>query len=173
MISVQKCEKCNGTGKLPNPDFGYCVRPAVSAKDCDSCNPAIKEDCKSEFTECLHCEGKGMVEHVDIGNEGDMLEVLLRQGDLLTCYDCGKKLTEVRPKDDVVAEMCLDPGRDNYPRDPDEPASIYFRCADCIRERDAKKIHPRDCGCGKCSGEDRALELMEEGIVEAEKNYRE
>ncbi len=69
--------------------------------------------------------------------------------------------------------MCLDPGRNNYPREPDEPADIYFRCADCIRERDTKKAHTEDCGCGKCSGEDRALELMERDIVQAERSYSE
>ena len=25
-------------------------------------------------------------------------------------------------------------------------------------------IHPENCGCSECSGESRALELMEEGI---------
>ena len=33
--------------------------------------------------------------------------------------------------------------------------------------------HPEDCGCGKCSGENRALELMERGIVRAERSYTE
>jgi len=33
------------------------------------------------------------------------------------------------------------------------------------------KAHDPDCECGQCSGEDRSLELMEEGICEAERNY--
>ena len=33
--------------------------------------------------------------------------------------------------------------------------------------------HEPSCECGQCTGEDRALEQMEKGIVEAETNYRE
>ncbi len=47
-------------------------------------------------------------------------------------------------------------------------------------EREAEQLkdvlveaHEPDCECGECTGEDRALELMEKGIVEAETNYRE
>jgi hypothetical protein len=33
------------------------------------------------------------------------------------------------------------------------------------------KAHDPDCGCGQCSGEDRAIEAMEKGIVDAETDY--
>ncbi len=183
MKLTKKCKKCDGTGQLPNPDFEYCAKLSeedrekygLTIGDCDHCEKAIQTDCKrGEFIDCLQCEGKGMTDQTfDIEEEADILDILLKHGDLLTCYNCGKKLTDVHPKGEVVAEMCLDPGRSNYPREPDEPAEIYFRCADCIRERDAKKAHPEDCGCCKCSGEDRALELMERGIVRAERSYSE
>lgn len=32
-------------------------------------------------------------------------------------------------------------------------------------------IHGPDCECGKCTGEDRALEEMEEGICECERMF--
>lgn len=34
-----------------------------------------------------------------------------------------------------------------------------------------EKPHEPDCECGQCTGEDRALELMEKGICAAERNY--
>jgi len=33
------------------------------------------------------------------------------------------------------------------------------------------EAHEPDCECGKCTGEDRALEIMEAGICKAERNY--
>lgn len=145
----KKCKKCDGTGRISNPDFEHCRRLSkedlerygLSAADCDHCDKAIQADCKlGEFIDCPDCEGKGIFEQVfDIEEEADILAILLKHGDLLTCYDCGKKLIDVQPEGEVVAEMCLDPGRCNYPREPDEPAQICFRCADCIKERDAKK----------------------------------
>ncbi len=33
------------------------------------------------------------------------------------------------------------------------------------------EAHEVDCGCSQCSGEDRALELMERGIAKAERDY--
>ena len=33
------------------------------------------------------------------------------------------------------------------------------------------EAHKPDCECGKCTGEDRALELMEKGICKAERDY--
>lgn len=33
------------------------------------------------------------------------------------------------------------------------------------------KAHVPDCKCGQCTGEDRALELMEEGICRAENSF--
>ncbi len=184
MKLTKKCKKCDGTGQLPNPDFEYCVKlteedrkkyGGLAEGDCDHCVPFIKEDCdRGEFIYCLHCEGKGRVEQViEIEDEADIIDILLAHGDLLTCYNCGRRLIDVHGKDEVIGEICLDPGRCNYPREPDEPASIYFRCADCIKERDTKKAHPDKCECGECTGEERALELMEKGICHAERSYTE
>ncbi len=148
MKLMRKCRKCGGTGRIPIPDFEYCSelsekdleRYGLTIGDCDHCEKTTQTDCKhGELTDCLECEGKGIIEQVfDIGEEEDILNILLRHGDLLTCYDCGRKLTDLQPEGEVVAEMCLAPGRSNYPREPDEPAQIYFRCSDCIGERDAK-----------------------------------
>lgn len=33
------------------------------------------------------------------------------------------------------------------------------------------KPHEPDCECGQCTGEDKALEMMERGICKAEKDY--
>lgn len=33
------------------------------------------------------------------------------------------------------------------------------------------EAHEPDCECGACSGEDRAIEQMERGIVDAERDY--
>ncbi len=171
MKLTRKCKKCVGTGQLPNPDFEYCVKLSeedrgkygLTIGDCNHCEKAVQMDCKlGEFIDCLHCEGKGRVEQViEIEDEADIIDILLAHSNLLTCYDCGKRLVEAHGEGEVIAELCLDPGRLNYPREPDEPASIYFRCADCIRERGATKAHSEDCECGECTGEDRALELME------------
>lgn len=70
-----------------------------------------------------------------VKTEVDIVDILLRHGDLLTCYNCGEKLIDTGRKEDVVAEMCLDPGGMNYPIDPDEPATIYFRCVNCMKDR--------------------------------------
>ena len=70
-----------------------------------------------------------------IKTEGDIADILLRYVDMLTCYDCGEKLIDTERKGDVVAEMCLDLGSNNYPIEPDEPATIYFRCVKCMKDR--------------------------------------
>ena len=38
-------------------------------------------------------------------------------------------------------------------------------------EQHIKGDHGDACECGQCTGEDRALEQMEKGIAEAERNY--
>ncbi len=60
-------------------------------------------------------------------------------------------------------------------RNPNQKVYIYDIERD---EREAKQLkdalveaHEPDCECGKCTGEDRALELMEEGICKAERDY--
>ena len=41
------------------------------------------------------------------------------------------------------------------------------------KEMSKETGHQKDCGCGECSGENRALEIMEKGICQAEKSYTE
>ncbi len=78
--------------------------------------------------------------------EADIMDLLLKHGNLLTCFNCGKKLTEVeskklneRAKDRFIAELILDPGEVNYPREPDVSASLYFICAECTEGRENKE----------------------------------
>lgn len=64
--------------------------------------------------------------------EGDLCDLILRHAHLLTCYNCGAKLSDkVQVNDDRVGVLRIDPGRNNYPREPDEPAVAYFECIEC------------------------------------------
>lgn len=72
-------------------------------------------------------------------DEGDLLDILLKHGDLLTCAECGDKLVEkvdTTKCEGLVAKLILDPGEINYPREPDVPASLYFICPDCANKCD-------------------------------------
>lgn len=40
-------------------------------------------------------------------------------------------------------------------------------------EEEEETTHQENCECGKCTGEDRALKMMEEGIIKAETSYTE
>lgn len=69
----------------------------------------------------------------------------------------------------------------------EEALISYYEAQDCDYKVEVQKIgyvevgseieeinekpHEPDCECGQCTGEDRALELMEKGICEAERNY--
>ena len=70
-------------------------------------------------------------------DEGKVCDVILENVDLLTCFNCGEKLIEVKEKDgtvrtdDFIGEFCIDPGESNYPREPDVPAAVYFVCVKC------------------------------------------
>jgi hypothetical protein len=72
-------------------------------------------------------------------DEGKVCDVLLQNIDLLTCFNCGGKLSEIKEKiefphkDDFIGEFCIDPGESNYPREPDVPAGAYFVCVECSR----------------------------------------
>ena len=74
-------------------------------------------------------------------NEASIMDMLLKHGDMLTCFNCGKNLTEAETKkintqayDRFIAKLILDPGESNYPREPDVPASLYFVCSECATE---------------------------------------
>ncbi len=60
-------------------------------------------------------------------------------------------------------------------RNPNQRVYIY----DIERDEDEVEMlkdalheaHEPDCECGQCTGEDRAIELMERGIAKAERMY--
>ncbi len=68
-------------------------------------------------------------------DEGELSDIILSNIHLLTCFNCGKALKDVPSRHRVGVEeagvLCIDPGRINYPREPDEPAQAYFECMDC------------------------------------------
>ncbi len=91
-----------------------------------------------EIKQAMGCLSVSNFEAIKPFEEADIMDMLLKHGDMLTCYNCGKKLTEVngielnkRARDMVIAKLILDPGESNYPHDPDVPASLYFICAEC------------------------------------------
>lgn len=71
-------------------------------------------------------------------DEGTVCDVILQSIDLLTCFNCGENLVEIKEiiefphKDDFMGELCID-GESNYPHEPDVPASVYFVCVECSR----------------------------------------
>jgi len=69
-------------------------------------------------------------------DEGELSDIILSNIHLLTCSNCGKVLKNVPSRHRVGVEeagvLCIDPGRINYPREPDEPAQAYFECMDCM-----------------------------------------
>ncbi len=78
------------------------------------------------------------VTQASILNEAAIMDVLLKHGEFLTCFSCGKSLTEVdddrvheHGKDRFIAKLVLEPGENNYPREPDIPAGLYFVCSEC------------------------------------------
>lgn len=73
--------------------------------------------------------------------EADLCDLILRHAHALTCYNCGALLEEkCNPQqNDTVGVMHIDPGSNNYPREPDEHAELYFECNGCSKERQARK----------------------------------
>jgi hypothetical protein len=74
-------------------------------------------------------------------DEGSIMELLLKHGEMLTCFNCGRSLTEIdgdrihrHGKDRFIAKLILEPGESNYPREPDISASLYFVCCECATE---------------------------------------
>ncbi len=85
-------------------------------------------------------------------NEGQLLGVILDNVELLTCYNCGERITETSRGGDV-AVLNLDPGESNYPHAPDEPASVAFTCLKCFDEPSSlemQKKEGRDTGYRGC-----------------------
>jgi len=70
-------------------------------------------------------------------DEGELIDIIERHFDLLTCYNCGKPLNQPSSlsKHEVVATMLSDPGESNYPHSPDESGGLYFECNACAEER--------------------------------------
>lgn len=71
-------------------------------------------------------------------DEGDLCDLILRHAHVLTCFNCGALLDEKwnrQENNDEVGILHIDPGRNNYPREPDEPAQLYFECIECSKER--------------------------------------
>jgi hypothetical protein len=73
-------------------------------------------------------------------DEGELADIILRNIHLLTCYNCGRALEGVHSKHKGRAEdlgmLCIDPGSNNYPREPDEPVQAYFECMECREAND-------------------------------------
>ncbi|MGB8216278.1 MAG: hypothetical protein WCE94_03160 [Candidatus Methanoperedens sp.] len=93
-------------------------------------------------------EGSGVkVTKVSMLDEASIMDLLQRHGEMLTCFNCGRNLTEIdgdrihrHGKDRFIAKLILEPGEINYPREPDIPASIYFVCSDCAEEQQQKEV---------------------------------
>jgi len=87
-------------------------------------------------------------------DEGQLLDVILDNVELLTCYNCGEKIADTSRGGDV-AVLNLDPGESNYPNSPDEPASVAFTCLKCFDEPEPsslemQKKEGRDTGFRGC-----------------------
>jgi hypothetical protein len=85
--------------------------------------------------------------------EGQLLDVILDNVELLTCYNCGEKITDGISHGGDVAVLNLDPGENNYPHSPDEPASVAFTCFHCFDEPsclEMQKKEGRDTGYRGC-----------------------
>ncbi len=88
-------------------------------------------------------DGNGVkVTKVSILDEASMMDLLLKHGEMLTCFNCGRSLTSIdgdrmhkHCKDKFKAKLILEPGEINYPREPDIPASLYLVCSECAIEQ--------------------------------------
>jgi len=69
-------------------------------------------------------------------DEADLCDHILRGAHMLTCYNCGATLrSKTYRKDDKVGVLRIDPGSNNYPIEPDEPAVAYFECIECAEQK--------------------------------------
>lgn len=106
----------------------------------DSLNGATDEEILSMLKE--NEEGSSVeVTKVSMLDETCLMNLLLKHGEMLTCFNCGRNLTEIdsnsihkHGKDRFIANLILEPGEINYPREPDIPASLYFVCCECATE---------------------------------------
>ena len=75
-------------------------------------------------------------------DEGELSDIILQNANLLTCFNCGRTLDDVHSQHKGRAEdvgvLCIDPGSNNYPHEPDEPAQAYFECMECREANDRK-----------------------------------
>lgn len=119
------------------------IRVGDTCPDCKKGKLLMTLTCEDDTCGCtVHPADGYQIELVN--DEGDLCALILRHVHLLTCYNCGEKLQDkVRLKDDVVGVMHIDPGRSNYPREPDEPAAAYFECIECVDEPKKGEIMKR------------------------------
>lgn len=73
--------------------------------------------------------------------EGDLCDLILRHAHTPTCFNCGARLEEkcIPRQNDTIGVMHISPGSNNYPREPDEPAELYFECYECSKERQERE----------------------------------
>ena len=66
-------------------------------------------------------------------DEAELLELILNNVKVLTCFNCGEKLIDRMPSNmqEMLGVIRLDKGSRNYPDGPDDPAGIYFECLKC------------------------------------------
>ncbi len=124
------------------------VKEKVIVKPGDKC---LDPECNGKFLIALICSDDtcGNTVHPNDGykieipspqeqpkDEGELCDLILQYAHLPTCYNCGAKLSDKvqQVNDDRVGVLHIDPGRNNYPREPDEPAVAYFECIDCAQK---------------------------------------
>ena len=121
------------------------AKETVIVKPGDAC---LDVGCKGKFIISLVCDDDtcGNTAHPEDGyqiqvpspalkDEGELCELILRHADLLTCYNCGAKLSDKVRRGDQVGMLRIDPGSNNYPIEPDEPAVAYFECVECAEQK--------------------------------------
>ena len=140
-------ERCQYVMKYfsKEPELEKTLKEKVIVKPGDAC---LDAGCKGKFVISLVCDDDtcGNTVHPEDGyqiqipslapkDEGELCDIILRHADLLTCYNCGDKLSDKVQvgNDDKVGVLRIDPGSNNYPREPDEPAQAYFECMECAK----------------------------------------
>lgn len=89
-------------------------------------------------------------------DEGDLCDLILCHVHVLSCFNCGARLEEKvnLRQGDTVGILHIDPGRSNYPREPDEPAELYLECVEC--SNDEQCPYP-NIDCKTCRAENKPL----------------
>ena len=169
----------------------------VIVKSGDKC---LDPDCNGKFLIGLICSDDtcGNTVHPKDGytiqipspapkDEGELCDLILRHADLLTCYNCGDKLSDKVQvgNDDKVGVLRIDPGSNNYPREPDEPAVAYFECIECTqaKSKGLNKIqtdlissflvgHWKEIAESEHLAFERILETLNPGALKAVKNLQ-